>query len=118
MSETCCFREQEGYYCLPVLDNGCPTQAQLCEGAAWLKENLARGPVYVHCAAGHGRSATVVIAYLLSVGTVRTVEEGFALLRSKRPRVYLNPDQRAGLARFVACHLKGNAHNTDRRPGL
>lgn len=117
MSETRFFREQEGYHCIPVLDNGCPSPDQLRAGVAWLKENHGPGPVYVHCAAGHGRSATVVIAYLLSIGAVYSVEEGIALLKSKRPGVYLNPDQCRGLAPFVACHLRGNAHNTDRRPG-
>ena len=116
MSETRCLREQAGYVCLPVLDNGCPTPDQLRAGVAWLQENHPRGRVYVHCAAGHGRSATVVIAYLLTIGLVASVEEGVALLQSKRPRVYLNRDQRLGLKPFAACHLQGNAHNTGQRP--
>jgi hypothetical protein len=100
-TEPRCIRKREGYCCLPVLDNGCPAPAQIRAGVAWLMENHARGRVYVHCAAGHGRSATVVVAYLLTIGRVRSVEEGVALLRSKRPRVYLNRDQRAGLLPFV-----------------
>lgn len=116
-SEPRCLREREGYYCLPVLDNGCPSPEQLRAGVVWIAENLPRGGAYVHCAAGHGRSATVVVAYLLTIGRVRSVEEGTALLKSKRPRVYLNHDQRQGLAPFVACQRYDNAHNTPPVPG-
>jgi protein-tyrosine phosphatase len=56
--------------------------------------------VYVHCALGHGRSACVVIAYLLSVGSVRTFFAGTGVLRSLRPGVRLDPEQRRLLRRF------------------
>lgn len=104
---TCEFREnramREGgrYLCLPVLDNTCPTVQQLQQGVRWLEEALRQGPVYVHCAAGHGRSATVVVAYLLATGRVRSVKEGIALLKSKRPRVRINGCQRAALRAFT-----------------
>jgi protein-tyrosine phosphatase len=56
---------------------------------AWLTERAGEGPVYVHCALGHGRSATVVVAYLVATGRAATVQEGLASLRSKRPGVSL-----------------------------
>jgi protein-tyrosine phosphatase len=85
------------YLCLPVLDNTSPTPGQLREAVQWLSEALNAGRVYVHCAAGHGRSATVVIAYLLAVGSVSSVDEGIALLKSHRPGVRLNASQQAVL---------------------
>lgn len=94
-------RGAERYLCLPVLDNTCPTPEQLREGVRWLAESLQHGPVYVHCAAGHGRSATVVAAYLLAAGVVRTVEEGVAHLKAKRPGVRINRCQRAALDAYV-----------------
>jgi hypothetical protein len=100
MSENRSMRKSGRYLCLPVLDNGCPTLEQLCEGVAWLTERLPRGPVYVHCAAGHGRSATMVIAYLLSQYVVGSVEEGIAFLKARRPGVRLNTCQRAILEAF------------------
>lgn len=100
-TEPRCMRTRAGYQCLPVLDNGCPALEQIEAGVAWLREHHPRGRVYVHCAAGHGRSATIVAAYLLSMGMAASVAEVTALLKSKRPRVYLNLDQRVGLQSFV-----------------
>ena len=89
-----------GYRSLPVLDAAAPTEAELRSAVAWVTEAVAAGPVYVHCALGHGRSACVVIAYLLSVGAVGTVAEGVRLLRSLRPGVRLHPPQLRLLRRF------------------
>lgn len=94
-------RGRERYLCLPVLDNTCPTPEQLRRGAAWLGEALAEGPVYVHCAAGHGRSATLVAAYLLATGRAASVEAAIAMLKARRPGVHINACQRASLERFI-----------------
>lgn len=89
------------YLCLPVLDNAAPSLRQLEQGVQWLMEALRNGRVYVHCAAGHGRSATVVLAYLMAIGMVLDVEEGIAFLKARRPGVRLNAAQRAVLREFV-----------------
>jgi protein-tyrosine phosphatase len=91
--ETRRLREVPGYKSLPVLDATAPNTEQLRSAVAWVAEGAATGPVYVHCALGHGRSACVVIAYLLSVGVVSTVAEGVRLLGSLRPGVRLQPAQ-------------------------
>ena len=88
------------YRSLPVLDAAAPTEEELRAAVAWVAEAVAAGPVYVHCALGHGRSACVIIAYLLSVGAVGSVAEGVRLLRSLRPGVRLHPPQRRLLRRF------------------
>lgn len=93
-------RASPGYRSLPVLDAAAPSEDELRSAAAWVAEAVASGPVYVHCALGHGRSACVVIAYLLSVGAVGTAAEGVRLLRSLRPGVRLYPPQRRALRRF------------------
>ena len=56
-------------------------------------------PVYVHCAEGHGRSATVVAALLLLTEQVSTVEEAISNVRQARPGVGLNRQQIALLRR-------------------
>lgn len=86
-------RASPGYRSLPVLDATAPSEAELRSAVAWVAEAVAAGPVYVHCVLGHGRSACVVVAYLLSVGAVGTVAEGVRLLRSLRPGVRLHPSQ-------------------------
>jgi hypothetical protein len=81
------------YRSLPVLDATAPGLEELAAAVSWLTERVAEGPVYVHCALGHGRSATVVIAYLLATGQAATVEEGLEAVRSKRPGVGLLAQQ-------------------------
>lgn len=81
------------YLNLPLLDKTAPTPAQLQAGLEFLQEHHGQGrPVYVHCALGHGRSATFVLAYL------GQTEEW---LRQIRPGVGLTPDQRKLLLRRI-----------------
>jgi protein-tyrosine phosphatase len=91
-------RELAGYRSLPVLDATAPSEEQLRSAVAWITAAVATGPVYVHCALGHGRSACVVIAYLLAAGEVDTVAAGVKRLRALRPGVGLNASQRRRLA--------------------
>ena len=93
-------RKLSGYRSMPVLDATAPTEVQLRSAIAWIANAVASGPIYVHCALGHGRSACVVIAYLLSVGEVTTVEEGELRLRLLRPGVKLSSLQRRRLRTF------------------
>ncbi len=93
-------RQLPGYRSLPILDATAPTEDQLRTAVDWVSRSVEAGPVYVHCALGHGRSACVVIAYLLSAGQVGTVPEGIQLLKSLRPGVGLDPAQRRRLQDF------------------
>ena len=86
------------YRSLPVLDGTAPTPAQLAEALAFLAEVTPHGPVYVHCALGHGRSACVAAGYLLARGDVVTVREAVQKLRRPRPGVRLSRGQ-AGVLR-------------------
>src|SRR5919204_3009915 len=80
------------YLCLPTLDAVAPDEKALrgltARVAAW------PGVVYVHCALGHGRSATAVAAVLLARGLAADVKQAEAMLRQARPRVRLNAPQR------------------------
>jgi protein-tyrosine phosphatase len=86
-------REGRHYMCLPTLD------ASVADGAEFreLVEEVLRapGPVYVHCAEGHGRSGTVAAAVLLTKGLASDVEDAVAQLRKARPGVRLNGQQLA-----------------------
>ncbi len=88
------------YRSLPVLDATAPSLEQLSSAVDWLRTRVAEGPVYVHCALGHGRSATVVMGYLLATGQARTVDEAVAIVQSKRPGVKLVSSQWDVLRRY------------------
>lgn len=81
---------------IAVLDDAAPTAEQLREGVAWLL--AAPRPTWVHCALGHGRSATFVAALALATGAASDPASAEALLRKIRPGVRLNGLQRASLA--------------------
>ena len=87
------------YRVIPVLDDHGPGAEQLRDGVAFLLN--APRPVYVHCALGHGRSATFVAALALATGAASDPASAVALLREKRPGVRLSPGQRAALAAFA-----------------
>jgi hypothetical protein len=100
-AEVRALRRLPGYRSLPVLDATAPSWEQLLDAVDWLKERVAQGPVLVHCALGHGRSATVVVAYLLATGQVKGVKDGLSLLRAQRG-VALHKGQRTLLELYAA----------------
>lgn len=94
LAEVKVLRTLPGYRCLPLLDTRAPSEEQLEGALGWLRERRAVGPVYVHCALGHGRSATVVAAYLLQTGHVKSVEDAVQHIVAQRPKIGLSASQR------------------------
>lgn len=59
-----------------------PSPAAIQQGVEWVQRELAEGrSVYIHCAHGHGRSATVLAAVLIATGQSATAEQAVALMR-------------------------------------
>jgi protein-tyrosine phosphatase len=85
------------YLCLPTLDASVPRAKSFEELvqkiAAW------EGSVYIHCAFGHSRSATVAAAVLITRGLARDAAQAQSLLKKARPRTGLNRVQRKLLTR-------------------
>ncbi|CAN5120795.1 hypothetical protein BH11MYX1_BH11MYX1_38910 [soil metagenome] len=87
------------YLTIPTLAERAPTQAQV---TAAVDQVLATGgPAFIHCAFGHGRSATVAAAVLVRRGD-NTLEDVEARMKAIRPRIGLNAHQRAALAEAMA----------------
>jgi membrane-associated phospholipid phosphatase len=80
------------YRPLPVMDLTAPTPSQLDQAVAFIREQSARGVVYVHCKIGYSRTAAVAGAYLLASGQARTVEQALAILRAARPAIVIRPE--------------------------
>jgi protein-tyrosine phosphatase len=60
------------------------------------------GPVFIHCAAGHGRSALVAAGVLLSREAAPDAAEAIAMVRRARPAARLNAAQRRLLESLAA----------------
>lgn len=84
-------RNRPVYRCLPTLDGAAPEEsafrALVAEVAAW------PGPVFVHCALGHGRTGTFATAVLLARGLAADAREAVRMVRAVRPGVRLAPAQ-------------------------
>lgn len=88
------------YLELPCLDTAAPEWEPFREAV----QRIATHPeaVYVHCALGHGRSATVVVAVLIARGLAANPVEAEAQVRALRPGIDLSAEQRALLQRFCS----------------
>ncbi len=89
------------YLWLPTIDGTPPTVEQLARGSKFIHEQtIAARPVYVHCAAGLGRSPTQVIAYLMTRGY--STQDAISFLTKRRPFISLSPKQNQRLDEFSA----------------
>jgi hypothetical protein len=111
---TCEFTEPKflqrmnAYKSIPVLDTRAPTTQQLREASVWLEEQTAKGSVYVHCAFGHSRSATFVVAYLLSTKQANSTEEALCHITMARSKVKLSESQIVALKEFQSTLIASN----------
>ena len=86
-------RYRGSYRVLPLLDMVAPSENDLVQ-AALLLEALRRqhGKVLTCCALGYGRSAAVVLTWLLVYGGCRDLAQATAELKQARPQMVLPPE--------------------------
>jgi hypothetical protein len=94
-------RKDHSYLCIPLLDGTAPKQSELENGIRFITEQLRKGPVYVHCAMGHGRGATFAIAWLVASGKFPDLDQALQFVQSKRPGVKIRPGQLNALTNFA-----------------
>ena len=99
-SEVHFLRSSASYLCIPLLDRSDPTMGELNVGVDYIIQRLSSGPVYVHCALGHGRSATFAAAYLLREARAGSPGAAVEMMRQKRPGIRPSEGQMRALAEF------------------
>lgn len=77
-------RNHPGYLCLPIVDGAAPPPIVLQQYIRQLQQ--LEGRIYLHCAEGHGRTATVAAALLVARGIAKDVDEALAKISSVRAK--------------------------------
>ncbi len=95
------FLRKSGYLNIPILDYNAPDAEQLDAGIEWIAQGLKKGGVLVHCALGHGRSATFVVAFLVDRGKAISLDEAIGMVSERRPGVRLSDIQRQALEAYL-----------------
>lgn len=83
------------YLSIPTLDATAPTPSEIARAVDAIV--ATPGGAFIHCAFGHGRSATVAAAVLVR-RELATLDDVERLMKARRPRIGLNATQRAALA--------------------
>ncbi len=87
---------------LPTPDMTPPSPEDAARAVAFVAERASRGErVYVHCASGVGRSATIAACWLVRQG--RSPEEALAHLSTVRPSVSMRRAQVESVRAFAAA---------------
>ena len=87
----------------PITDFEAPSQNQLCEIIRFIEEMISESkPVLVHCAAGKGRTGTVLAAYLVYHG--KSAEEAINRVRIMRPGSIEMPVQQEAVRSYAKIY--------------
>jgi atypical dual specificity phosphatase len=79
---------------LPTIDFLSPSLEDVRTGVKFIEDSHNKGqPVYVHCKAGRGRSATIALCWLMYTHKINPVD-AFKQLKEKRKQVSKNLAQR------------------------
>lgn len=87
---------------LPTIDYTSPGLSTVCHGVHFIERCISTGDlVYVHCKAGRGRSATIVLCWLIKAKKLKA-HEAMSFLLERRPQVSRRLDKRKVVGEFIA----------------
>jgi protein-tyrosine phosphatase len=90
----------DSYTWMPVVDGYAPTPDQLDMGTSIIDKAVTNDKtVYVHCRNGHGRSPTLVAAYLIKYKGM-SVDEAIDYIAKKRPEIHIEKTQKKALEKL------------------
>lgn len=107
-------REAEiDYLWLPVIDAFPPSLDQVIEGVTWIDQRVRAGrTVYIHCAVGIGRSATLLACWYIYSRGMNTPQV-LRFLRTRRPQVSLTRKQVRRLKEFETFLIQNTNRFSD-----
>ncbi len=86
---------------LPTIDYASPSLETVKRGVEFIEYHVAQGnKVYVHCKAGRGRSATVILCWLVKAKKIKPLE-AMDILLERRPHVNKRLHQRSVVREFI-----------------
>ena len=88
---------------MSILDGSAPTDAQFRAAVTTVaKWRAADRCVFIHCAQGHGRTATITAAILVELELAVDFEQALSRVRAARPFAYPSGEQKAALIRYLS----------------
>jgi len=88
-------------YCnIQIMDLTPVSANDLDHAVTFIREQIRKGPVLVHCALGYSRSAAVIAAYLLAEGHAHSIPAAEHIIRRARPQIVLSSQQRMALEQY------------------
>jgi hypothetical protein len=87
------------YVSFPMLDAGTAREDDFA--AVVDRVASSNGPIYIHCAQGHGRTGTLAAAVMVVSGQAATADEAIRRLREVRPHLDLSRKQAAFVRRIL-----------------
>lgn len=90
----------DAYIWLPVIDGYAPNVVQFDIGTSTIHEAVSRRDrVYVHCKNGHGRSPTLVVAYLVRYQGF-DLDGAIKFIQVRRPEIHIEKTQKQALKEY------------------
>lgn len=70
-----------------------PNAKDLCDLISKLDKYPQDTRIYIHCAYGHGRSVLTGILYMMKRKMIKSIDEGYRMIKEIRPKIVFNENQ-------------------------